>query len=471
MSRLRQIAKEIEKRKNLEINLPKYMNTMVSTYYSYGYVHMALNYYTWGEVLTEDKELPASIKELAMGLNQVIKGQVLQGVFPDRLEHGIEVVDKIRSGIIKQMNIVTSYAEHFQIYEYILNRIEFQFNQASYPEGYTEESFVQEIMDYITSDKEGYVIHSKINEIVSELPMRMARQRYFEIVKDSLSLYLGNEKANFQDMIYMLRSGSALDNLLETTGEWEKLYHIYTQLTQADFQNMEEEEFRKLQEQMNFVSDYIKHIGDMYMRTQEIVNDVYMILLSMPYAMAETNEIENCKKIITYVLEKMESEKKDSFEGEESNELTETFEKLEGKQEHLYELFSENDYLLDTMDELEETIKSIMADKLYLSLKQMAKLSSDSIFIELYQTRDTTRVDEEYLEQEIQHFMESMEDSFQKNPKIVNRARMAATLQQLPVFFRNLDECREYIEQALGNCSNKQEKLASVYLIYQLMEM
>ncbi len=418
MSRLRQIAKEIEKRKNLEINLPKYMNTMVSTYYSYGYVHMALNYYTWGEVLTEDKELPASIKELAMGLNQVIKGQVLQGVFPDRLEHGIEVVDKIRSGIIKQMNIVTSYAEHFQIYEYILNRIEFQFNQASYPEGYTEESFVQEIMDYITSDKEGYVIHSKINEIVSELPMRMARQRYFEIVKDSLSLYLGNEKANFQDMIYMLRSGSALDNLLETTGEWEKLYHIYTQLTQADFQNMEEEEFKKLQEQMNFVSDYIKHIGDMYMRTQEIVNDVYMILLSMPYAMAETNEIENCKKIITYVLEKMESEK-----------------------------------------------------KLYLSLKQMAKLSSDSIFIELYQTRDTTRVDEEYLEQEIQHFMESMEDSFQKNPKIVNRARMAATLQQLPVFFRNLDECREYIEQALGNCSNKQEKLASVYLIYQLMEM
>ncbi len=325
---------------------------------------------------------------------------------------------------------------------------------------------MQEIMDYITSDKEGYVIHSKINEIVSELPMRMARQRYFEI-----SLYLGNEKANFQDMIYMLRSGSALDNLLETTGEWEKLYHIYTQLTQADFQNMEEEEFKKLQEQMNFVSDYIKHIGDMYMRTQEIVNDVYMILLSMPYAMAETNEIENCKKIITYVLEKMESEKKDSFEGEESNELTETFEKLEGKQEHLYELFSENDYLLDTMDELEETIKSIMADKLYLSLKQMAKLSSDSIFIELYQTRDTTRVDEEYLEQEIQHFMESMEDSFQKNPKIVNRARMAATLQQLPVFFRNLDECREYIEQALGNCSNKQEKLASVYLIYQLMEM
>ncbi|MBP3542710.1 MAG: hypothetical protein J6J86_00620, partial [Lachnospiraceae bacterium] len=80
-------------------------------------------------------------------------------------------------------------------------------------------------------------------------------------------------------------------------------------------------------------------------------------------------------------------------------------------------------------------------------------------------------VTEEQLEAEMKRFMEDMEASFKENVKLVNRARMAATLQSLPAFFRSMEECQEYIAQALMNCSDEREKLASVELIESLMEL
>ena len=133
-------------------------------------------------------------------------------------------------------------------------------------------------------------------------------------------------------------------------------------------------------------------------------------------------------------------------------------------------MFSENDYLLDSMDELMDTMKSIMVDKLYLSLKQIAKLASNSRYIELHKVRKTELVEEDYLDQVFRSFMEDMELSFKENVKIVNRARMAAVLQALPTFLRNMDECEMYIRQALMNCSDQTEKLACVELLMELME-
>ena len=43
MSELGRIAKEIEKKKNLELNLPKYMNTLHTLYHRFAYIHLALN--------------------------------------------------------------------------------------------------------------------------------------------------------------------------------------------------------------------------------------------------------------------------------------------------------------------------------------------------------------------------------------------------------------------------------------------
>ena len=471
MSELGRIAKEIENRKNLEINLPKYMNMMISAYHRYAHIHLSLNYYTWGAMLTEERNAPESVRALAGKLNQIIRVQVMQGFLPEELSKGIEEIDNIRSEIMKNMQILTGYTDFLQLYEYVLNRLEYRFNDAEFPVGYDDEDFAKKIIEYILSDRDNVVMHTRISEVVGQLPLRMTRQRYFEIIRESFSLYLGEEKCNFDDMVYMLRTCAALEEPKAADGEWEELYAIYQTIKKTDFKEITAEGCKKLTDQLVYAADYIERMSNLYMIMQEVVNDVYIILLSMPYALTEAGEIDNCRQIMQYVLDCMESGKEDAFDDELIDEMMESFEKLEGRQEKLYEQFSENDYLLDSMDDIEDMMKSMMVDKLYLALKQMAKLSSSSMFIELHAIKDTSPVTEEQLEAEMKRFMEDMEASFKENVKLVNRARMAATLQSLPAFFRSMEECQEYIAQALMNCSDERERLASVELIESLMEL
>lgn len=467
MSELGRIAKDIEKRKNLEINLPKYMNTMLTSYHRYAYIHLALNYYTCGAVLTEERGLPSQLKELAEKVNAVIRDYLLVDGEPEALLEGIEAIDKVRSEIIRCMHSLTAYTDSFQIYEYVLNRLEYRFCSETFPPGYSDEAFVQKLKSYILSDRDTVVVHMKLSEVTGQLPVRMTRQRFFEIVRESFTLYLGNEKGSLEDMLYMLRTCAALSDPQGLDG-FEELERAYRSMKEADFAGIGQEKCGKLKEKLAFAVDFISRMSNLCVMLEEVVNDVYMLLLSMPYALTEMGEAESCKTIIRHVLDRLESGAEDAFETEEEG-ILESFGKLEGRQERLYEQFSQNDYLLDSMDELEDTMKSIMVDKLYYSLKQMAKLASSSRFIELNQERQTEPVDEEYLEHAFKCFMEEMEAAFRGQAKLVNRARMAAVLISLPSFFRSMDEFLEYAEQSLVNCSDEREKLASVTLLQELM--
>ena len=467
MSELGRIAKDIEKRKNLEINLPKYMNTMLTSYHRYAYIHLALNYYTCGAVLTEEHDLPRPMKELAERINTVIKNYLLEEGEPEALLEGIAMIDGVRSEIIKNMHSLTAYTDCFQIYEYVLNRLEYRYSDEAFPPNYSDEAFVSELQKYILSDRDNVVVHMKLNEVTGQLPLRMTRQRFFEIVRESFSLYLGNEKGSLEDMLYMLRTCAALSDPQELEG-FEKLEKAYHAMKEADFAGIGQEEYEQLKEKLAFAVDFISRMSNLCEMLEEVVNDVYMLLLSMPYALTEMGETENCRTIISHALDRLELGTEDAFESEEEK-ILESFGKLEGKQERLYEQFSQNDYLLDSIDELEETMKSIMVDRLYYSLKQMAKLASSSRFIELDKKRQTEPVEEDYLERVFRDFMEEMETAFRGQAKIVNRARMAAVLTSLPSFFRSMDEFLEYAKHSLENCSDEREKLASVVLLWGLM--
>ncbi len=470
MSELGRIAKDIEKRKNLELNLPKYMNTMHTLYHRFAYIHLALNYYTCGEMFVEESELPDSLRKLAARVHGIVQDGLLTNLPADKLVEQVKEIDKIRTEIIEGVTLLTSYVDCLQIYEYVLNRVEYRFNDAVFPFRYRDGSFTQRIMQYILKDKDRMVMRTKVSQVIGQLPMRMTKQRFFEIVRESFSMYLGSEKGDLDDLLYMLRTCAALDEPKQVPDGWEKIFNAYRRLKKTDYKEIAEEEYKKCREELISATEYIHLINNMYQMLQEVVNDIYILLLSMPYALTETKELENCKTILQYVQDQLKAGKENPFADEEAEKLSESFEKLEGKQEQLYEMFSENDYLLDSMEDLTDTMKSIMVDKLYLSLRQIAKLASSSRYIELHKERQTEPVEEEHLEQMFRSFMEDMETSFKKNSKLVNRARMAAVLQALPAFLRNMDECQMYIQQALMNCSDQKEKLACVDLLSELME-
>lgn len=80
MKDLNYVANEINKGKNLEMNLPKFANSMMSLYNGLAYIKMSMNYYTFYETLKE-KEYQNSaltdVKEYVDRLNAIIQKEVI----------------------------------------------------------------------------------------------------------------------------------------------------------------------------------------------------------------------------------------------------------------------------------------------------------------------------------------------------------------------------------------------------------
>ena len=210
MSDILKVIKEIGKGRNLEMNLPKYMNFMMSAYYRNSSIRLAMNYYTYLTMEQEEEQSPEWIA-LTTRLDKVIKDTILSEFNGMVLEEAVKEMDGIRNQLIADTKMVTLYADQFQIYEYILNRMEGRFEEVeALPLNYSDDKFVQRLLDYMMQDQDRSVISQKITEIVSTLPVRLTKQRYYEIVKDSFLLFVGSERQALEDRVFMLKSSAAL---------------------------------------------------------------------------------------------------------------------------------------------------------------------------------------------------------------------------------------------------------------------
>ena len=58
---------------------------------------------------------------------------------------------------------------------------------------------------------------------------------------------------------------------------------------------------------------------------------------------------------------------------------------------------------------------------------------------------------------------------FEKHPKEINRAVMAALFSNMPVLFNSQQEIKEYIEYSLNHCNNKSELMACAKILEEMM--
>lgn len=464
MSDITNVIKEIGKGRNLEINLPKYMNTMMTAYYRSSEIRLSMNYYTY--LTMEQKEYGSDfgLTELTVRLDKVIKEAILSEFDGKILEKAVEEIDAIRNQIISDMKVITLYADQFQIYEYIFNRMEGRFEEVeALPLNYSDEKLIQKLSSYIMQDSDRAVISQKITEIVSTLPVRLTKQRYYEIIKDSFLLFVGSERQALEDHIFMLKSSAALLKPEEEEIRYLQMDSCLRELEKADYETLSFEQYQKLKQKLQEISGQIAQVTNLSTLLIEVVNDVYILLLSMPYALADAEEVTICKEIMHRSQELSEG-------GGEEEELSALFERLEGKQERISEQITANAYLLDTLEGQKSLMESIMLDKIYVSLLRIEKLSSTSHFIELDAAADRTIVDYAYAEERAHKVIEEFAACFQNCSRRQIRSRMAASMMALPIFFKNMEEFKEYAKTALSSCSDAEEKRSSVILLKDMME-
>lgn len=463
---MKKIIKEINEKKNLDVNLPEYGKYMMNLYNKKAVIELTMDYYTIFEMLSDGEYNDDKLQHMVDKFNEILKATISSDISEIERASLLDDIDELRDNIYKTVDILSAYADIFSRYEYVSNRCEYLFKE---PElNINDEELTKEVMNYIFCDEDNSVINSKISEIVAELPLRMTKSKFFELLDNGLSVYSKTDKETIDDFVYLLKS-SAMLILPENMEEYEELNEIYNEVKSLDFKNITAEEFKKLEDSLRYVTDLIDKETNIFMMLQGIVNRVYVMIIASSYVdyLSDDKELSMCMDIIRAI--------NDNFiEGEYislPDDVTDLFVFLEGSPEEILNKIQSVEYALDTVkNNYLSIIDEFSVNTLYKELFVSSSLLSDSLFIDLTDLWNMFNNDEENDTEEfdIQKYVEKVRDEmiitltefFENNQKIVNKSVMALILSRLPVFFNNITEIQDYVYNSLSNCTNKAEKYA-----------
>ena len=274
---IKKLVGDIQRDKELDKNLPLFMDNMKQQYNYYSAVKLSMNYYTMREMVAENSKAGDAAKEYFMELGNVL-GKCFIG--NDRAsDEMLADVSKIRKDIEQRMQVLTSFTDGYEIYEYILNRLEAGI-KGTINEGLSPEQLSAKIFNYIFSENDTVVINSKLQLVMSQLPVRMTKNKFYDVVTNTLEIYKGGDKRALNDFVDMLRKTALLDKPSGFCDIYPELYETYELLRSADYKNMAADKYDMLTDRLSLAAEFIEAESTMYILLQEVVNDIYAVLLT-----------------------------------------------------------------------------------------------------------------------------------------------------------------------------------------------
>jgi hypothetical protein len=330
-------------------------------------------------------------------------------------------------------------------------------------------------------------MNSAISDIVCQLPVRMTKSHFFELLREGLKVYKDSEKRSVNDFVYMIRTVSMLEIPDITFQLSEEINEIYDTFQKVDFNVLDESSYQELHDKLAYATDYILNESDHYVLLAENINDVYVLLLTSPAYYEhqfscliglQKEEQENISgSVKDYENSRILIEKENQlFFGTDYDDLYEEIEDgflyLEGKQEKYSALYQKYAYLSETIAQDDANVlQEIAAGMLPEVFDKIEKLVSGSLFVEFQENSGKNGAETAgiaYTQKKADELEAELTQFFHEHGKNVNRAVMAHVLSELPVFFNNMDEIKDYVYNSLKNCGDAAEKTA-VYEIFQQM--
>lgn len=464
----KQIEHNIEKQKDLPEMIPAALNIIGSDYYSYSVLQFSMHLYNYYE-MTCEKQVEETDTIFSMIL-RVAERMMLHSFDGQAREEAVREIDAVRTDILGIMHQLTAYTDRFAIYEYILNRLEKNYEDEL--EDIDNDAVTKDIMQAIFADKDQVAINSKIRAMLSQLPIRMTKNRFFDMLNDSLSIYEGSDLDSVDDFIYMIRTASGLDTdkgtAVVATPETGILSKYLGQLETMNLTMMSKEDFKQAQDILALAVEKIQAVTDRYYSLQEVVNAFYCALLNQPYASREAeNEVSSLLDILQVIVEQAKKGTSQSLE----DAIVDKFESTEGKLETLSEYISKDEGTLDVLEQSNrELMESLMLNAQYTALQLSKKLTGNSSFIDLHAQKKEGTADKAYLSQQFNELTKEYLELLGSHHKLYNRAVIAAALRELPVLFKTMQEVEDYVKGALAGCHDVSEKIASIELFQSACE-
>ncbi len=439
----------MKKAKSYDKYLDEYSLTFSNLYYNYSSIQLSMLYYTVFEMLNEE------------GGYDYIRPLITE--FNDALylkdDERLKTVKVLRAKVMDIMNNITIYTDILSIYEYILNRVEYRFKDNNEVD---IDYFLTRIEQFIFGAKEDAVItNDKIKSIISELPVRMTKQRFYDIISDSIMIYKDSDEAALKDFIYMIITSAGLNKDfkdVEIKGI-EGIDEFIEALSSNDYKDVSKDQFNDLTVLLDEWSSKLGRIVGIYMVFAECINNYYVIAELEKYTSEQSASTKHALNMLFDI--------RDNFNEEPSEVLercVEYLEVLEGRQEDLMERLMGYEGMLSDVSSKFESDERIKA------LNVSMKLVSTSIFINLEEDSVSPMVTKEFVDEEIAKTLKAFEDFFKEHSKIVNRAVMSKVFNVIPVFFNSVDEIKDYFKYSVEHCKDDSELAAALDIVDSIMD-
>jgi len=443
---------DIRAGRNTEESIKKSISLLATAYFRYGMQRLAMNTFSLMESLADESE---DRREPYTEIRDI-----LRKVFLEEAEGAGDILNGKREELLREMRSLSRLTDAFGNYEYVLNRIE--------PEatGSVSDINTDELADaafrFAFADQDKVVTSTRIQSIVAELPVRMSKQRFFDIISNSLMLYKGGDLSAAEDFAAAIREVFT-DEKTGVFEEYPELLGTYKELAKVSGAETNLENYETARGLLTAATNFLEDGVSRNMLLTEVVNDALLVTLTKADVLPEyLNEKD---KTAEEILKKSLAAEDIYQEAEDIDTL---FLQLEGVQEELFDVLSRLTVMADDWKDYASDYPEL-AEKV-ARLNKAELFTSSSLYMDT--ERDFTVVGEEAGEDGIlkirSELFNDLNLAMEGMSKVMKRSCMARVLSLVPVFFNTKDEIREYFGKALGACSDRSE-LTAVKNILDMM--
>ena len=463
----------IQADKDREDSILKYQQLLGTAFNDYSTIKLSMNLFTLYERIADllDTESPdEDMMQVRDEMEQYINtlSFSLRNVFVDKKPDASLITDitSIRDKITADMKLLTFYVDAYEIYEYILNRKEPKFRDEELTE-IDSAQLAETMFDFVFAEDDKLLINTRIQDMIAQLPVRMTKSHFFDIISNSLMIYRGGEKKSVDGFIESIRDAALLDEPKGLSDRYASLYEFYKELRSVNYESIDKDTVSSLSDKISENADKISAICSDYMMMTEVINDILVVLYTE--GLKDSSYLDDRYDTASTIISSIVTAT-DIYEA--SADFDELFVKLEGAQEDAYETLAS---LNANFDDLYNTYYEMYEGDIqnaFDNLSKVDRLTSTSLFMDIENSGLSVVVDEAdeiYINEEKNSLVEDFKAHFEKLGKSERRSVMAKVMSLMPVFFNTKQEIKEYFEYALSSCSDLAEMTACKELIDDLI--
>ena len=220
---------------------------------------MSLNLFTMYEMSEEiDLERREEIEDYIDTINAAIRAVYVDGLSDDgssdarsseSLTDHIDAITEIRAKITAKMKVLTAYTDAFEIFEYILNSRE-PLVLDTVDETIDTDALAENMYQFVFSENDKMLVNTRIQEFIAQLPVRMTKSRFFDIITNSLQIYRGGEQTSVDDFAQTIRDAALLDPPTGFETEYPALNEIYKAFKAADYLHLDKAGYDDLSDKL-----------------------------------------------------------------------------------------------------------------------------------------------------------------------------------------------------------------------------